>query len=265
MPAIISYGNNEFRVLKKLGEGAFGTVYKVESQKSRHYALKMIPLQAGDAKARAEVQHEVQILKCQANRHNNVIKYYDSWFRGSELCILMEFAPNGTLLDYIDHARESATYIPEMEVVHMLKQMLSALDFFHTKLNVVHRDVKPENIMATSTHTTDQTTYKLIDFSISARSMEAGAGLSDQGSDTTGTARLRANVGTAHFMSPEQHTEGLWVAEQSDLWNLGATMFTVLTGNPPIAPDKKDTYAISIAVRDTNPESIKQARPLFLC
>jgi len=217
MPAIISYGNNEFRVLKKLGEGAFGTVYKVESQKSRHYALKMIPLQAGDAKARAEVQHEVQILKCQANRHNNVIKYYDSWFRGSELCILMEFAPNGTLLDYIDHARESATYIPEMEVVHMLKQMLSALDFFHTKLNVVHRDVKPENMLI------DQYgVIKLSDF-----------GVSKQFHGTNNLAKTQA--GSPMFMAPEV-LDGRSYTYKVDVWGMGCISYEMMALTPPFVP-----------------------------
>ena len=221
MPAIISYANNEFRIMKKLGEGAFGTVYKVESQSSRHYALKMIQLQAGDAKAREEVQHEVQILKRQANRHNNVIKYYDSWFRGSELCILMEYAPNGTLLDYIDHARDNGTYIPEMEVIHMLKQMLSALDFFHTKLNIVHRDVKPENMLI------DQYgVIKLSDF-----------GVSKQFHGRNNLAKTQA--GSPMFMAPEV-LDGRAYTYKVDVWGMGCIVYEMMALAPPFTLNKID-------------------------
>lgn len=221
MPAIISYANNEFRILKKLGEGAFGGVYKVESQTSRHYALKMIPFHAGDAKAREEVQHEVQILKRQANRHNNVIKYYDSWFRGSELCILMEYAPNGTLLDYIDHARETESYIPEMEVIHMLKQMLSALDFFHTKLNIVHRDVKPENMLI------DQYgVIKLSDF-----------GVSKQFHGRNNFAKTQA--GSPMFMAPEV-LDGRAYTYKVDVWGMGCIVYEMMALTPPFSLDKID-------------------------
>ena len=219
MPTIISYGNNDFRVMKKLGEGAFGTVYKVESQTSRHYALKMIQVET--AEAQEEVQHEVQILKRQANRHNNVIKYYDSWFRGSELCILMEYAPNGTLLDYIDHARAHSTYIPEMEVIHMLKQMLSAIDFFHTKLNVVHRDVKPENMLI------DQFgVIKLSDF-----------GVSKQFHGRNNLAKTQA--GSPMFMAPEV-LDGRAYTYKVDVWGLGCIVYEMMALKPPFSLNKID-------------------------
>lgn len=230
MPALISYGNNNFRVLKKLGEGAFGTVYKVESQTSRHYALKMIQLQSADDKSREEVQHEVQILKRQANRHNNVIKYYDSWFRGSELCILMEYAPNGTLLDYIDHARQNNTFIPEMEVIHMLKQMLSALDFFHTKLNVVHRDVKPENMLI------DQYgVIKLSDF-----------GVSKQFHGRNNIAKTQA--GSPMFMAPEV-LDGRTYTYKVDVWGMGCIVYEMMALTPPFTLNQVDCDPF-IAIRN---------------
>ena len=165
MPSnLITKGNEVFRVDGQIGKGAFGRVYKItNSRTSRQFVLKVVPFEFCDPAARKTVKGEVDILKLGATKdHPNIVKYYDSWFRDSTLCILMEYVPNGTLETRILAKRAEKGHFVESEVKHMLEQLLSALRCCHDELNVIHRDIKAGNVLVDR-----YGTLKLADFGIS--------------------------------------------------------------------------------------------------
>ena len=135
----------------------------------------------------------------------------------------------------------------------MSLQILEALEFMHGK-QVIHRDVKPANIMRCGAP--PGAVYKLIDLSIAAVELGAGEGVSQ--TMQTGTTGLAALVGTPHYMSPEQFQEGQVVTHQTDLWSLGVVMFTLLTGACPFAPEDQAAYTILYAIRNASVAGILQ-------
>eukprot|EP01045_Picozoa_sp_COSAG04_P017418 COSAG04_NODE_1540_length_6420_cov_3.248220_4_plen_404_part_00 len=183
--------------------------------------------------------------------------------RDGQHCLVLELLNQGTLA----HKMQSPDRcLPELQVVAMALQILSALAFMHRR-DVIHRDIKPANIMRTQA--SGELLYKLIDLSISAVERDARTGVSN--TLRTDTTSLDAMAGTAHCesqalvpntclcslklalfadMSPEQVREGVCVTAQTDLWSLGVVMFQALSGTLPFAPEERDKFKIARAIEN---------------
>eukprot|EP01047_Picozoa_sp_COSAG01_P016748 COSAG01_NODE_866_length_13045_cov_12.921288_6_plen_1707_part_00 len=135
--------------------------------------------------------------------------------------------------------------VRQYEVARMGSQVLQALQHMHAQ-GVIHRDVKPSNIML---HTSDEgTLYKVIDFGVSV--------IKDETADVSQTLMaktitgLKAVLGTMHWMSPEQVTTGMSVDTRTDLWSLGVVFYAALCGQKPFGHDELDELKIRLDIRE---------------
>jgi len=220
----------QYKARAKLGEGVFGKVYLVTDPQGRKMCIKTVQLRDCSTEQRKAAKHEVDILqRSESNRgHANVIRYYGSWFRGAELCILMEYAPNGTLEQFVRAAKTSGVHIPEMDIQHKLMQLLSALDYCHTKLKVIHRDIKPANILL------DQMgRIKLADFGISKQLHEFNMLAATQ-------------AGTPLYMPPEMMS-GHRYTFKVDVWMLGCVLYEMMAFCSPWLGERAPTSMEALA------------------
>ena len=211
-----------FRLLRKIAEGGMATVYEAEQLGpagfAKRIALKVIHPRY--AKRREFLQLFIDEAKLSANLlHGNVVQIYQLGEVGGDYFIAMEFIQGPTLRSIIDRHREARVPIPPPLAAYVVSRVCRALDFAHNfveaggrRLDIVHRDVSPGNIMATwDGH------IKLADFGIAKARSSA---------DLAETASLL--MGKKHYMSPEQLL-GLEVEAPSDVFAVGVVLFELLT------------------------------------
>jgi eukaryotic-like serine/threonine-protein kinase len=217
---------DRYEILKLLGEGGMGAVYKArDCELDRVVALKVIrPELAGHPSILQRFKQE--LLLARKITHRNVIRIYDLGVASGIRFITMEFVEGQDLLSLLD-GRKSA---PDA-AVKILRQICAALEAAHAE-GVVHRDLKPQNIMIEPNGR-----VCVMDFGL-ARSMEA-----------TGLTQAGTVMGTPAYMSPEQ-AKGMPADERSDLFSLGIIAYQMLTG---VVPYKADTALASMLLRTQGP------------
>jgi serine/threonine protein kinase len=206
------------KVVRELGTGGMGVVYLATHMTLQiDVALKI--LSPALVKERAEMAKRfVREAQLAARvRHPNVVSVMDADFdQASGLYyIVFEYVPGGSLADRLRHGRLSET-----ETIHIILDIAQAL-VVAAEHNIVHRDIKPDNIMLDS-----KGTAKLADLGLAK---QAFAGVSCQ------LTQGGASVGTPSYMSPEQIRDAQNADAQDDIYSLGATLFECLTGAPPFA------------------------------
>ena len=155
----------DFELLKKLGEGKFGKVFKVVSKlNNKVYAMKMVNLEdlnnPENEKAFKLALNESKFLEDLSHPH--IIKYYKNFIEGDYLFIITENAKNGDLAHFIDAHKKSGRPILEEELWSIFLQCMKGLAYVH-KMGVIHRDIKPGNILMDN-----NLTIKIGDFGVSA-------------------------------------------------------------------------------------------------
>jgi eukaryotic-like serine/threonine-protein kinase len=228
-----------YEIVKILGRGAMSTVYLgLDSKIQRKVAIKTIALadEFDDlelSKAREQFLREAE----SAGRLNHpyIIAIYDIGEDQGVAYLAMEYFSGVSLIDYADSKR----LLPPVRVLQLMARAAEALDYAHSQ-NVVHRDVKPTNILYDAA--TDR--LKITDFGI--------ARLTDTSRTKTGII-----LGTPAYMSPEQLSAS-GVTGQSDLYSLGVTLYHLLTGAPPFRADSIPQLMDKI-VHD-NPTSVTKVR-----
>jgi serine/threonine protein kinase/tetratricopeptide (TPR) repeat protein len=225
--AILQAGDilsNRYEVMQLLGEGGMGAVYKAKDRElDRFVALKVIrPDLAASPAILARFKQE--LLLAHQVTHKNVIRIYDLSESEGVKFITMEFI-EGTDLHrlLLNHGK-----LPPVEAVEIMRQVCAALEAAHV-VGVIHRDLKPQNIMQDK-----QGRILVMDFGL-ARSVQS------EGMTQTG-----ALVGTMEYMSPEQ-AMGSELDQRSDLFALGLIFFELLTGKMPY---KADTALASLLKRN---------------
>jgi len=203
-----------YEILQLLGEGGMGAVYKATDRElDRFVALKVIrPELASNPSILARFKQE--LLLAHQVTHRNVIRIYDLGEAEGVKFITMEFIEGRDLRSII---REKNKFAPE-EAVEVIQQVCQALDAAHS-VGVIHRDLKPQNIMQDGTGR-----MLVMDFGL-ARTVE-GDGMTQTG----------AIVGTMEYMSPEQSL-GKDLDQRSDIFALGLILYEMLTGKQPFAAD----------------------------
>jgi tetratricopeptide (TPR) repeat protein/predicted Ser/Thr protein kinase len=203
-----------YEILQLLGEGGMGAVYKATDRElDRFVALKVIrPELASNPSILARFKQE--LLLAHQVTHRNVIRIYDLGEAEGVKFITMEFIEGRDLRSII---REKNKFAPE-EAVEVIQQVCQALDAAHS-VGVIHRDLKPQNIMQDGTGR-----MLVMDFGL-ARTLE-GDGMTQTG----------AIVGTMEYMSPEQSL-GKDLDQRSDIFALGLILYEMLTGKQPFAAE----------------------------
>jgi len=199
-----------YEVIEELGEGGMGIVYKVFDRKiDEKVALKVLaPEIAGDEKTIERFRNELKLARKVS--HRNVCRMYDLSEEENTQFITMEFVPGENLKSLIKRIGQ----LSKIKAISIAKQVCEGLAEAH-RLGVVHRDLKPQNIM--------------VDSDGNARIMDFGIARSIRTKSITETGMI---IGTPEYMSPEQ-VEGVGVDHQSDLYSLGVILFEMLTGRVP--------------------------------
>jgi serine/threonine protein kinase/tetratricopeptide (TPR) repeat protein len=203
-----------YEILQMLGEGGMGSVYKaMDRELDRPVALKLIrPELAANPSILARFKQE--LLLAHQVTHRNVIRIYDLGDADGVKFISMEFVEGKDLRGLME---EKKTFSPE-EAVQITEQICRALEATHN-VGVIHRDLKPQNIMRDGTGR-----ILLMDFGL-ARNIQ-GDGMTQSG----------ALVGTMEYMSPEQAL-AKELDQRSDLFTLGLILYELLTGKTPYSAE----------------------------
>ena len=203
-----------YEITELLGEGGMSYVYKaVDKQLQRTVAIKTLkPTYVQQEKFVDRFKREAQTA---ANiNHPNIVQIFD-WGIGEEPFFVMEYIEGSTLTSIIQKRRP----ISLNDILFIGAQVASGLQAAHDN-GLVHRDIKPGNIMITP-----DGKVKVTDFGI--------VSLQNEESDITKTGSI---LGTASYISPEQ-AQGKPVSKESDLYSLGTVIYELITGNPPFVGD----------------------------
>ena len=203
---------NIYKIIKKIGEGSYGCVYLVISQKtSTRYILKKIDLKGLSKEEIKETSNEVNLLK--KLDHPNIIKFIDVYKSQRYLELFMEYAEKGDLYDQICIQKKKKKHFEEKKIIDWLIQSCQALNFIHSK-HIIHRDIKPQNIFLTK-----KGSVKLGDFGVSKTLNNT-------------LEKAKTFVGTAYYLPPEI-INGKKYSFMADIWSLGITFYQLMTFKMP--------------------------------
>ena len=225
-----------YEIIEELGTGGMGKVYRVKDKKlDEEMALKILrPEIAADKGMIERFKNELKLARKIA--HRSVCKMYDLNEEEGTHFITMEYVSGEDLKSYIRKKGK----ISEEDAISIAKQICEGLSEAH-ELGVVHRDLKPQNIMIDEKGRT-----KIMDFGI-ARSVEA-----------PGVTQTGIMIGTPDYISPEQ-AGGEEADQRSDIYALGVILYEMVTGSVPFKGDS----ALSVALKHKSkiPQDPKKLNP----
>ncbi|MDB5872401.1 MAG: protein kinase (serine/threonine-protein kinase)-like protein [Ramlibacter sp.] len=207
-----------YDLVRVLGKGAMGIVYEGRDPNlDRRVAIKTVKVENLSEEAAAEYEHRFRTEARSAARlqHPNIVSVYDSDRDGDIAFLVMEYIQGDDLKHHLD---KGVRYSLEQSL-KMIRDLLSALDYAH-KQSIVHRDVKPANLLIEPGGR-----VKLTDFGV-ARIQDSGEATRTQGS----------MVGTLKYMSPEQ-VQGQKIDSRADLFSVGVVLYQLLTDKRPFDGD----------------------------
>ena len=198
-------GENLFAIEKKLGSGAFGTVYMGRHVTSKT-CLAIKELAYHSKEDEAEVQKEIDVLKqCS---HANIVSYYGMTTKDNNLWILMEFCKLGSVRDLIEMCDNKP--MSEEQIITITRSALKGLTYLHAK-GIIHRDIKTANILLDETAQS-----KIADFGVS---------------EVLG--KSKELMGTPYWMAPEV-CAGESYGPKCDVWSLGIVVIEMAQSLPPL-------------------------------
>jgi serine/threonine protein kinase len=232
---------NTYEIVRILGEGGAGAVYEGRHVHLGHpVAIKVLFAELariGQIRERFIAEGRIQ-----ANlRHPNLVAVSDIVDEAGLVAIVMDYVEGETLHHFIQGNREP---VGVRKAVDIMLRLLAGLSLVHGK-GIVHRDIKPGNVLLA--RATDGVVPKLCDFGIAKTD-------SQKGLTVTGT-----QMGTLHYMAPEQFQDARTVDARADIYALGVTFFELLTGRLPF--DSDNEYALMRAHLDVQPPSPRSYRP----
>jgi len=205
-----------YEIIEKLGQGGMGAVYKARKTDDESLvALKILPPSMADDEAIKRFKREADMASKLA--HNNIVKCLECGHdarKGFHFCAL-EYVDGEDLAKVI----RRRWHVPEPEAIGITRKLAVALEYAHVS-GLVHRDVKPENVMIAS-----DGSVKLLDLGL-ARTVEAEA---------TRLTQSGVFMGSPYYAAPEQAHGDSDVDTRADIYSLGATLYHMLTGQTPFS------------------------------
>jgi serine/threonine protein kinase/Flp pilus assembly protein TadD len=226
---------SHYRIVEKLGEGGMGVVYKAEDLKlHRFVALKFLPPHVSDDEAAQRFANEAHAVS--ALDHPNICAIYEiDQTPEGQMFIVMPCYEGASLHEMIKRGRLALD-----EAVAIASQVAKGLTKAHEK-GIVHRDVKPGNILVTS-----DGLAKVVDFGLAKLATQARL------------TRVGTTLGTIMYMSPEQ-AQGGEADERSDIWSLGVVLYEIVTGKTPFEGEHEQ--AIIYSILNQTPEPVSRLLP----
>ena len=220
---------NRYELLEKVGEGGMATVYKAKCHYlNRFVAIKILKDQFCSDKEFVE-KFKREATSVASLSDNNIVNIYDVGSENNIHYIVMEYVDGKTLKELIVEKGK----IEPKETVRISKQIASALVCAHRN-NIIHRDIKPHNILVTK-----EGIIKVTDFGIAKASNSA---------TITNSSKV---LGSAHYFSPEQ-AKGGFVDSRTDIYSLGIVMYEMLVGKVPFDGESP----VSVAVKHIQNEVV---------
>ncbi|PEJ60419.1 MULTISPECIES: Stk1 family PASTA domain-containing Ser/Thr kinase [unclassified Bacillus (in: firmicutes)] len=219
--------NDRYKILKLIGTGGMANVYLARDMiLDRDVAVKMLKADfSNDPEFLRRFQREAYSVTSLS--HPNIVSSYDVGEEDGLQYIVMEYVEGETLKEYIQHH----TPIRPKEVIRIMEQLASALAHAH-HFQIVHRDVKPQNILINK-----DGNVKVTDFGIATASTAATI------------TQTNSVLGSVHYLSPEQARGGV-ANKKSDIYSLGIVMFELLTGKLPFSGES----AVAVALKHLQSE-----------
>lgn len=206
--------NGRYEILERIGDGGMAVVYKaLDSVLGRVVAVKVLrPQYASDREFVERFRREAQ--SAASLSHTNVVSIFDVGVCDGIYYIVMEYVKGNNLKDII----RAHAPISSERAVYLTKQICEALQHAHEN-NVIHRDIKPHNILVTR-----DDRVKVTDFGIA------------RAANTTNLTETGVVIGSVHYFSPEQ-ARGSSVEARSDLYSVGVILYEMVTGHVPFSGD----------------------------
>lgn len=234
-PAIAS----QFEVLELIGKGGMGAVYKVyDKELDKIFAVKLMQQDlAKDQVAQKRFEQEVE-ASCQLTHQNLIATYGHGKTADGTPYLVMEYVPGEALSDLL--IREGP--LEAARALRLWRQICEALEHAH-KNGVIHRDLKPTNVIISRANDGTETA-RLLDFGIAKI-------ISATSRETHNLTETGTVFGSPQYMSPE-HCLGFKMDERSDIYSLGCMVYEMLTGHTPFA----DSNAVQVIVKHINEEAL---------
>ncbi len=229
--------DGRYEIMEIIGVGGMAVVYKAfDNIEHRIVAVKILKHEfLENEEFRRRFKNESKAISVLS--HNNIVKVYDVSYGDMIQYIVMEYVDGIPLKDYMQQQGK----VDPREAIYFVTQILRALQHAHDK-GIVHRDIKPQNIMLQSDGTIKVTDFGIARFSRSeTRTMTDGA------------------IGSVHYISPEQ-AKGSITDAKTDLYSVGVILYEMLTGTLPFQSDNAVSVALMqlqndpVLPRDINPE-----------
>ncbi len=228
--------DGRYEITELIGVGGMAEVYKgVDVIDNKTVAIKILKKEyAENEEFLRRFRNESKAIAVLS--HPNIVKIYDVGFSEKIQYIVMEYIDGITLKEYIEEEKA----LTWKDTVHFVIQILRALQHAHDK-GIVHRDIKPQNIMMFT-----DGTIKVMDFGIAKFAREEGKTATDQA------------IGSVHYISPEQASGNVTDAK-SDIYSVGAMMYEMLAGRKPF--DSDNPVAIAVMHMHDIPERPRAVNP----
>ncbi|MEG2436107.1 MAG: Stk1 family PASTA domain-containing Ser/Thr kinase [Ruthenibacterium sp.] len=215
--------DGRYQIKEMIGSGGMANVYKaLDLKENRLVAVKILREDCMDNEDLVRrFKNESKAIS--VLNHPNIVKVYDVSVSDKLQFIVMEYVDGITLKDYMEYRKEPLTY---KETLHFITQTLLALQHAHQK-GIVHRDIKPQNIMLLA-----DGNIKVMDFGIARFSRSENQTMTDKA------------IGSVHYISPEQ-AKGDVTDSKADIYSVGVMMYEMLSGRLPFESDN----AVSVAIK----------------
>jgi eukaryotic-like serine/threonine-protein kinase len=227
-----------YAIEREIGHGGMAMVYLAHDiRHHRHVAVKVLRPEIAALLGTERFLREIEIV-AQLN-HPHILPLHDSGEAGGMLFYVMPFVEGASLRDRL--AADGA--LPVSEAVRLLHDVVDGLAYAHEH-NVVHRDIKPDNVMIANRH-----------------AMVTDFGIAKAISDVAGTSRVTTagvSIGTPAYMAPEQCTADANIDHRADLYSFGVLAYEILSGRPPF--DGTSAQAVLAAHLTEIPVPLRQVR-----
>lgn len=228
----------QYKIVEKIGEGGMGAVYKVWDEENEIWtAMKVM------SKSAAMEEDQVQRFKREFETgqeliHPNIVQVLNFGEYKDTFYLVMELVEGHGLQEILDlRGRLSPRGALKVAV-----QVARALEYSYS-LNIIHRDIKPDNILITP-----QGVVKLLDL-----------GLAKKIKETAGAASITQRgegIGTLHYMAPEQTIDARSADQRADIYSLGATLYHMISGNPPF--DAEGIWEFVELIQNAQPKPLTE-------